>query len=102
METGVDSAQLMEERPTLSHEGAGKDGDADPELSELVFFNLKFVMTKHDIKRFWWKVVFVFVLTYALIPVLAEKNRVPKIAFTMFLVILHLFILVVYFWKVKV
>eukprot|EP00301_Raphidiophrys_heterophryoidea_P000381 c10191_g1_i1.p1 GENE.c10191_g1_i1~~c10191_g1_i1.p1 ORF type:complete len:188 (-),score=40.56 c10191_g1_i1:366-929(-) len=85
--------------PIASATPAGADDD------EMYGFTccgkLKLGMAKSEFPLFFKKVLFVFVLTYALVPLIRMKSRIPKLSYTIFLVALHVFILFIYFYRVK-
>eukprot|EP00298_Acanthocystis_sp_HF-20_P021337 c2762_g1_i1.p1 GENE.c2762_g1_i1~~c2762_g1_i1.p1 ORF type:complete len:186 (-),score=65.95 c2762_g1_i1:52-609(-) len=62
---------------------------------------IRYIMTERDTKTFLLKTLFVFVLTFSLIPLIQEKEKLSSLTFTIFLVALHVFILIVYFYRVK-
>uniref|UniRef100_A0A0G4H203 Uncharacterized protein n=1 Tax=Chromera velia CCMP2878 TaxID=1169474 RepID=A0A0G4H203_9ALVE len=61
---------------------------------------VRFLMTKRDLRLFLWKTAFVFVFTFALVPLIELENRIPGTVYAVFLIVLHLVILVIYFWRV--
>ncbi len=52
-------------------------------------------------RLFWLKSLMVFVLAFALVPLVALKSDVPKMAYAGSLVVLHIAIIAVYFYRVK-
>mmetsp|Transcript_4664 Transcript_4664/g.9329 ORF Transcript_4664/g.9329 Transcript_4664/m.9329 type:complete len:167 (-) Transcript_4664:210-710(-) len=80
------------------------DPDKPDYLSDEVtcgFCGIQAVTTADERALLVKKTIFVFVLTYALIPLVMLKSDLPKLVYATFLVLLHLFILVVYFYKVN-
>lgn len=55
-----------------------------------------------DWRLFLKKTLFVVVLSYALVPLIAYKQKIPAALFTAGLVVLHVLILVVYVYKVRI
>eukprot|EP00466_Bigelowiella_natans_P021619 jgi/Bigna1/83970/fgenesh1_pg.119_\ len=84
--------------PTPRARMAG-DGLAE---SEIEMCGLSIVSTAEERRLLAKKTVFVFILTYALIPLVMLKSELPKMIYTIFLVLLHVFILVAYFYKVNI
>eukprot|EP01065_Artemidia_motanka_P038128 TRINITY_DN46999_c0_g1_i1.p1 TRINITY_DN46999_c0_g1~~TRINITY_DN46999_c0_g1_i1.p1 ORF type:complete len:170 (+),score=61.27 TRINITY_DN46999_c0_g1_i1:108-617(+) len=58
-------------------------------------------LTRADRRMFLMKTALVVVVTFALFPLIRLKSSVPKLTFTILLVALHLVVLVVYFYRVK-
>lgn len=91
---------MLPQASTVQPQPATQDDD-DEMYAVNCCCGLRLGMAHNELPLFIKKVLFVFVLTFALVPLIGLKSRIPKLAYTLFLVGLHVFILFVYFYRVK-